>query len=256
MGLQQSHIFLASFLIFYNLMQVNCHLSTHAGDEVVATITIKAHKHWDTLPHFSEVATSVVLGWQQRERTSRCLHNLLYMACIGCAVKGINLDIDLLPIGNIVDGVLIHIGHDVDIVQVRDLRHRQTCRDTLPLYRRHLYNRTRDWTGDIYGVALSVGPSSRDGKRPDGLSGCHLIALLDRKRSKLTVSGRTDIHNLPIDLSIISGVKRVTIVDVVTNATHNGEDNQHNQNWNENCTTHNSVSLSSVEVSFITLHTH
>src|SRR5579875_2802401 len=93
----------------------------HARHEVLTTVVVKRNNHGNTLADFREVAAGVVLGGQQRELRSRRLHNLLHVTAEGGATIGVDGDINLLADADVVDGALIHVGHDGEVASLSNL---------------------------------------------------------------------------------------------------------------------------------------
>src|SRR2546425_1536245 len=94
------------------------HFSTHARQQRETWVAIELDVHRDTLAHFSEVATGVVLRRKQRELTGSCAYDLVDMTREHHTAVRIHMDIYKLPNGDVINGTFIHVGGDLDTARI------------------------------------------------------------------------------------------------------------------------------------------
>lgn len=94
-------------------MQVDLDLGAQARNQVMPTIGVKGNDHGNTLTNLGEVAAGHIRRGQQGELARGRLNDVINMAGERITIVGIDGDVHILTIFDVVELTLVDISHNI-----------------------------------------------------------------------------------------------------------------------------------------------
>src|SRR5712692_954611 len=204
-------------------VEMDRHFGTHAWQQHETWVAIELDVHRDTLAHFGEVATGVVLRRKQRELTGCRAYDLVDMTCERRSAVRIHMNIYKLPKSDVINGTFIHEGRDLDSARIDLLGYYYSGTNGLTDCPRNLNDDPRELDfQEFCRIAALDLDAANDLINGDEVTNFH------RQSMQCACPHGFDIHNVPSHLGIVGRVVVVVVVKQVS-ADATG-DNDHNNN--------------------------